>query len=111
MKKIFEKITLAFEKVPIIAYALIALIKSFLISAVLIAVFYFILWITGIYSKFETAFDLKYNSPMILVPLWAFVALFVLCLMVGFLMYFHKYKRGKAKTAFYNAVAPLLDKK
>lgn len=111
MKKIFEKITAIFEKIPIVAYALISMIKSFLISVGAIAVLYVILLVTGFYAKLETALDLKYNSPIVLAPMWAFVALFVLCLMVGFLMYFHKYKRGKRKTAFYNAVAPLLENK
>lgn len=111
MKKIFEKISAVFEKIPVVAYALISLIKSFAIAVGVVPVLYFILWITGIYAKLETALDLKYNSPIILAPMWAFVALFVVCLMVGFLMYFHKYKRGKSKTAFYNAIAPALGEK
>ncbi len=111
MKNIFEKITAAFEKIPIVAYALIYLIKTFLIAVGAVAVLYFILWVTGVYASLETALDLKYNSPVILAPFWAFVALFAVCLVVGFLMYFHKYVRGKTKTAFYNAVAPLLSEK
>jgi len=108
MKKIFEKITATFEKIPIVAYALSALIKSFLISVGAVAVLYLILWATGVYAILETALDLKYNSPLILAPLWSFVALFIVCLVVGLLMYIHKYRRGKTKSAFHNAVAPLL---
>lgn len=111
MIKIFKKISLFFEKIPLLAYILVSFVKSFLIAAVLIAVVYCILWMTGIYSNFETALDLKYNSPIILAPMWVFVALFVVCFVVGFLMYFHKYKRTKTKTKFYNAVAPILNKK
>ena len=91
--------------------AFTAFVKSFLIAAVSVLVFYCIFWVTGIYSKIETALDLKYNSPIILAPMWIFVALFVVCFVVGFLMYFHKYKREKTKTKFYNAVAPILNKK
>jgi hypothetical protein len=111
MKKISIKIALFFEKIPVVAYALISLIKSFLIASISITVLYLILWETGVYAKLEAALDLKYNSPIVLAPMWTFVALFVLCLMVGFLMYFHKYKRGKSKTDFYKAIAPALGKK
>lgn len=111
MIKIVKKISLLFEKIPILAYILVSFVKSFFIAIASIAVVYGILWITGIYSNVETALDLKYNSPIILAPMWVFVALFVVCFVVGFLMYFHKYKRTKSKTKFYNAVAPILNKK
>ena len=111
MKRISKEISAVFEKIPVVALALISLIKSFLIAGITITVLFFILWVTGVYTKIEAALDLKYNSPIILAPMWTFVALFVLCLMVGFLMYFHKYKRGRLKTAFYNAIAPALSQK
>lgn len=111
MVKIIKKIALFFEKIPIVAYILNSFIKSFLIATVSISVVYCILLLTGIYSKFETALDLKYNSPIILAPMWVFVALFIVCFVVGFLMYFHKYKRTKTKTKFYNAIAPNINRK
>lgn len=111
MNKIFKKISKAFAKIPIIAYALNSFIKSFFIAIGTGSIIFFILWVTGVYATLETALDLKYNSPIVLAPMWAFVALFAVCLLVGFLMYFHKYKRGKSKTAFYNAVAPILGEK
>lgn len=111
MIKIVKKISLFFEKIPILAYILVSFVKSFLIATVSVSVVYFMFWVTGIYSKIETALDLKYNSPIILAPMWAFVALFVVCFVVGFLMYFHKYKRRKTKTKFYNAIASTLNKK
>lgn len=111
MKKILKKVSAFFEKIPVAAYILISLIKSFFIAVGSVAVVYLIFWLTGIYAKLETALDLKYNSPIVLAPMWAFVALFVVCFTIGFLMYFHRYKRGKSKTAFYNAVAPALDHK
>lgn len=110
MKKIVKKISLFFEKLPILAYILFSFVKSFVVAAVSIAVVYCILWVTGVYSKLETALDLKYNSPIVLAPMWVFAALFAVCFVVGFLMYFHKYKRTKTKTKFYNAIAPALNK-
>lgn len=109
MKKVLRKISAFFNEIPIITYILISFVKSFLIAVGAITVIYFICWITGIYAQLETALDLKYDSPIVIAPMWAFVALLILCFMVGFLLYFHKYKRGKSKTAFYNAVAPALN--
>lgn len=111
MKKTSEKILSVFEKIPIAIYALKSFVISFFIAAIAVAVLFAILWKMGIYAKLEAALDLKYNSPIIVVPMWTFAALFLICLMVGFLMYFHKYKRGKTKTDFYKAVAPALGKK
>lgn len=111
MKKISEKILAAFEKIPVVAYAVISFLKSFLIAGLGVIVIFVILRATGIYAKLETALDLKYNSPVIIAPMWTFAALFLLCLMVGFLMYFHKYKRRKAKTDFYRAVTSTFGKK
>lgn len=106
-----KKITSVLNKVPIVKYVSLSFIKTFLITAVISAILYFVLWITQVYSRLETMLDLKYNSPIISVPIWSFIALFAICLLVGFLMYFHKYKRGKAKTDFYKAVAPAIGKK
>ncbi len=111
MKKISERIISAFEKIPVAVYVLKSFVISFFIAAVVVAVLFVILWKMGTYTKLEAALDLKYNSPVIVAPMWTFAALFLICLMVGFLMYFHKYKRGKTKTDFYTAVAPALGKK
>ena len=110
MKKILDKILVVFEKVPAAAYACTSFIKSFLAAAVFFIAIFVILWAAGIYAKLETALDLKYNSPIITAPMWAFAALSLVCLVVGFLLYFHKYKRGKIKTDFYNSVAPAFGK-
>lgn len=111
MKKTFEKIKAIFEKIPIVSYILGAFIKSLLISSGVVIVGFGAFWALGIYSKLETALDLKYNSPIVLVPLWTFAALFVLCFVVGFLMYYYKYKRSKTKTVFYKALASILNDK
>ncbi|MDD5934983.1 MAG: hypothetical protein PUC65_05350 [Clostridiales bacterium] len=111
MKKIFKKISDIFEKIPIISYALIAFIKTFLIAVISIAVLYLILWKTGVYAILETALDLKYNSPIVIAPIYIFLALFIISFTIGFLMYFHRYKRRKSKSAFYTAIAPAFNQK
>ncbi len=111
MTKIFEKILSYIMKVPVVVYALKSFVITLLIAAITVTILFVILWQTGAYAKLEARLDLKYNSPIILAPMWTFAALFLICLVVGFLMYFHKYKRGKTKTDFYNAVAPAFRKK
>lgn len=99
------------EKYVIIKYILNSYVKSLLISLVTFAVLFAILEVTGLYSQIESALDLKYNSPFVVVPIYGFAALAVLCFVIGFLMYFYKYKRSKSKSAFGNALSKLLDKK
>lgn len=110
-KLYFEKCKHFFEKRPIIYGALRSFFITFGIAAVAIAILFFILRITGIYASLESALDLKYNSLYILVPIWGFGVLFVLCIMIGTLMYFHKYKRAKSKSAFYKEIDTVLVKK
>jgi len=43
-----------------------------------------VLKFTGWYAGIESALDLQYNSPLILVPLYGFAVLAVLCFFVGF---------------------------
>lgn len=111
MSKISEIIVSYIKKVPVVVYALKSFVIWLLIEAITVTIFFIILWQTGTYARIEAMFDLKFNSPIILAPMWTFAALFLICLVVGFLMYFHKYKRGKTKTDFYNAVAPAFRKK
>lgn len=111
MKKIFEKISAAFEKRPVIACVLKTFIISFLIAFGIAVVLYLILRKTGIYAKLEVMLDLKYNSIIIVAPMLTFAVLSLVCLLVGFLLYFHKYKRRKTRTDFYHAVAAAFGKK
>lgn len=108
MNTVFEKIKARLEDKPILAGALIMFLKTLVIAAVAAVVLFLLLWGTGVYDKLETALDLKYNAPELLVPMWTLLALCVLCMVSGMLMYFHKYKRSVTKTAFYEAVAPAL---
>lgn len=106
MKKYFNNL---FNKVPILKYILNTFIKCFIIAILAGGLIYLILSLTGIYSKLENALDLKYNSPFVLVPMFAFAALAVLCFVIGFLLYFHKYKRAKSNSKFNKALSNILD--
>lgn len=102
MKKIFERY-------PILRYVLGSYVKTFFGASVLLAVTFAVLWLTGLYARLETVLDLKYNSPFVFVPLYGFAALSVLCLVIGFLMYFYKYKRAKTKGTFYKTFSNILN--
>ena len=91
------------EKHPILKYVISSYIKVLLGGGLLMATLFAVLNFTGVYEKLETVLDLKYNSPLVLVPLYGFAILAILCFFVGALLYFHKYKRAKSKTAFYEA--------
>lgn len=99
------------EKVPIIKYVLRAFIKYFVVSIVLSGMLFVVLTLTGIYPKLENALDLKYNSPFLLIPLSVFGVLSLLCFFVGFLLYFHKYKRPKTKSRFQKNLLDRLNSK
>lgn len=99
------------NKLPILKYIIISLAKGLAIAVPVVLVAFGILSVTGTYSKLESVLNLKYNSPFITLPLYCFAALAVLSLVVGFLLYFHKYKRAKAKTKFYEALAGCWNKK
>ena len=111
MKKITEKITTIFEKMPIVAYILNSFIRCFFIAIGLIAVLFAIFWGTGIYANLEARLDLKYNSSIIIAPMCLFAALFVMSFLLGFVMYIYKYKRRRKQTEFFKAVAPALEHK
>lgn len=109
MKKMTDNFKALVDKNPLLFHALAAIVKTFVIAGAAAAVIFLLLSVTGVYPNLETALDLKYNSPIILVPLCVLAALFLLCLTVGLLMYFHKYKRTKAKTPFSQKVTAALD--
>ena len=96
------------EKYPILKYVISSYLKALLGAGVSIAVLFAVLQLTGIYEKLEAILDLKYNSPFVLVPLYGFAILAILCFFVGALLYFHKYKRTKTNTAFSEAFSKIL---
>lgn len=104
MKHFFRHI---FDRIPILQYIVSAFVKCFLMAVLALGTVFAVLWFTGVYTKLENVLDLKYDSPFILVPLFSFAALAVLCFFVGFLLYFHKYKRTKTKSRFQEALADI----
>lgn len=106
MKRIITKL---FDKVPILKYILVSFVKSFLISALFLGASFAVLWFTGVYSSMERILNLKYDSPFVLAPMAAFAALAVLCFFIGFLLWFHKYKRPRSKSSFSKAVSKIPD--
>jgi hypothetical protein len=101
MKKFFDKYVLA-------KYIVNSFLKTLLICLVVFPGIFSLLYFTGLYFTLETALDLKYNSPFVLVPLWGSLGLAALCFFIGCLMYFYKYKRSKSKTKFYVTFSNLL---
>ena len=93
MKKIFARI-------PLLKYVLSAFIKGFIIIVAVLAVLFGISYVSGIYGRIESALDLKYNSAFVTMPIILSAVLAVICFFVGFLMYFHKYKRQKTRSLF-----------
>ncbi len=108
MNNIKEKYREAAEKNPIFWSTLSYSVFVGLIVACVVGILFLVLWATGIYDTLETALDLKHNSVYFLVPLCTAAALSAMCLVSGFLMYFHKYKRPKVKSSFRDAIAPAL---
>ena len=98
-----------FEKYAIVKYIVSSYVKTLLISLGSIVVLFGILALTGLYTRIESALDLKYNSPFVLVPLYGFIILAVLCFVTGFLLYFYKYKRSKTQGLFYKAFSNILN--
>lgn len=102
MKKFFEKHMIA-------KYVVSSYLRTLLISITVFISLFVVLFFLGIYFKLENALDLKYNSPFILVPIWVFIGLGLICMVIGFLMYFYKYKRSKSKGTFYETFSNILD--
>ncbi len=97
-----------FRRYPIIRYLVESYVRNLLVSTVVFAVIFLALEAAGLYARFESFLDLKYNSPFVVYPLYGFAILAVLCFIIGFLLYFYKYKRSKAKSSFYKAFSGIL---
>lgn len=104
MKKIYEKH-------PVIRYILGAYIKFLIFFLILFTVLFGIFEFTGFYTKIETALDLKYTSPFVLGPLFAFPVLAVLSFFIGMMLYLYKYKRTRLKSVFYKVFSNILNPK
>lgn len=110
MKKTMDAVKAFFEKRPLLSGTIKTMLSTFAIASVTMAVIFLLLWLTGIYPRLQTVLDLKFNSPVLLTIIFVFAALFLVCWTVGTLMYFHKYRRSKTKTAFYKGLVSILNK-
>ena len=97
-----------FEKYLILKYIVGSYVKSLAISIVIFATVFAIIVFSGVYFQIESALNLKYNSPFVIFPLFGFITLSVLCVLIGFLMYFYKYKRPKSKSVFRKTFSNIL---
>lgn len=98
------------DKHPILGHFLRNLIKTFIIGSAAIALVFGILIWTGLYEKIEIALDIRYNSSLITIPLYAFAGVAVVGLVIGILLYFHKYKRVKTRSLFGDKLKEVLQK-
>lgn len=107
MNIVREKLKAIFDKMPILFDAVKAFGMTFLIGLATVVASITLLSITGVYERIEAALDLKHNSRIVMIPLWVMIAGCAICVFVGLLMYFHKYKRSMSKhSSFGKAIAP-----
>lgn len=102
MKKLFEKHL-------ILKYVITSYIKYLIIALGVFAVLFGVLFFSGLYAQVENVLDLKYNSFVVVAPIYVAIALAFLCLFIGFLLYFYKYKRSRARGTFYKTFSSILD--
>lgn len=99
------------EKHLLLQYVLRSFGKVFLGVIVGSAVIFGLLKATGKYSVLENRLDLKYDSPWLTVPMAASLALALVSLVIGLILYFYKYKRSRTKSTFYNALQNVITDK
>ena len=104
-----NKLTGFFDRVLILKYVLTSFAKWLIIGLVTFGLIFAVLSLAGLYGQVVSVLDLKYNSPFVLVPLYTFIALAIVCFIVGFLLYFHKYKRSGSTSKFNKAFKGILD--
>ena len=99
------------EKHLLLQYILRSFGKVLLGVVVGAAVIFGLLKATGKYSVLESRLDLKYDSPWLTVPMAASLALALVSLVIGLILYFYKYKRSRTKSAFYSALQNVITDK
>ena len=96
MGKLLKKVKNFLEN-PIISSSIKSFRNTFIIS-VLAVIVLLLSDLFGFYSAMARRLDLKYNSPLVLGPLiGAFIAAGI-AIIVGSIIYFHKYTRPTKKT-------------
>ncbi len=99
------------ERHLLIKYISDAFAKTLIVLVMLLGLMFAIFKLLGWYSRLETMLDLKYDSPWILVPLFAAAVLAMFSLLFGLILYLHKYKRSNAKSEFYKSLSFVLKDK
>lgn len=82
-------------------YTANAYIRTFLFSIPFTALFFGILAVSGMYGRL----DLKFDSPVLVLPMLASLILAAVVLIFGLILYVYKYRRTTEKTAFFKAVS------
>ena len=82
-------------------YVANAYIRTFLFSIPFTALFFVILLVSGMYSRL----DLKFDSPVLVLPMLASLILAAVVLVFGLILYVYKYRRTVDKTAFCKATS------
>lgn len=91
----------------LLKYVLESYFRAFILCIPFTLILYIVLKVTGIYSLL----DLKYDSPLISMPIFVSLALSVIVFVFGIILYVFKYKRNSRKTEFYKSVSVLLEEK
>ena len=89
----------------LLKYIANAYIRTFLFSVPFTLLFFIILLLSGMYSRL----DLKFDSPVLVLPMLASLVLAAVVLVFGSILYVYKYRRTIDKTAFYKAVAAAME--
>lgn len=82
-------------------------VRTLILCLPFILVIYVVLKISGVYNML----DLKYDSPLISMPIFVSLALALIVFVFGIILYVFKYKRNTVKTDFYKAVSVFLEDK
>ena len=82
-----------------------AYIRTFLFSIPFTVLFFIILLVSGMYSRL----DLKFDSPVLVLPMLVSLILAAVVLVFGLILYVYKYRRNVDKTAFYRAVSAAME--
>lgn len=91
----------------LLKYVADSYVRTLLMCVPFILVLFIVLKLTGMYS----ILDLKYDSPLISMPIFISLFLAAIVLIFGIILYVYKYKRNSGKTAFFRSLENVLEEK
>ncbi len=91
----------------LLKYVTYSYVRTFILCIPFIILLYIVLKLTGIYPML----DLKYDSPLISMPIFISLSLALIVFVFGVILYVFKYKRNSEKTDFFRFVGKLLEEK